>query len=251
MSLPVFDIIRGSFLDGPGIRTVVFLQGCPLRCVWCHNPESQDLHHFAEQSYTDEDLFDLLCRDLSYYHLSGGGVTFSGGEPLLHIKALKNLVQKLHQLNISIAFDTSGLFDYELFETELLPYTHILLFDLKVMDSQLHQRYTLQDNSRILQNLHKLRNTAINIRIRIPLVPQITITKKNLQAIAQQMKELGLQDYDLIPYNPSCMDKLWKMQKTPDPILQSTPMQQQEELLCKEIIDEILTEERNLVDSKL
>jgi len=164
-------------------------------------------------------------------------VTFSGGEPLLHIQALKDLVKNLSEAGISVAFDTSGFFDYDAFERDLLPYTRDFLYDLKIMDATSHKRATGLINEIILQNLRRLVTTSVHIRIRIPLIPGITAIPENLQAIAQFMKSLGLKDYDLIPYNPSCIDKLKKMGLTPDKSLSEKPMSKSEELRCKEIID--------------
>jgi pyruvate formate lyase activating enzyme len=242
MTLPVFDVVRGSFLDGDGIRTVIFLQGCPLKCLWCHNPESQSsIPSRKIQHYRTEELHELILRDKSYYQVSNGGVTFSGGEPLLHIQALKDLVKALWEDDISVAFDTSGFFDYEAFKKDLLPYTQDLLYDLKIMDTVAHKRTTGQTNDVILQNLRQLVGTSVHIRIRIPLIPGITAIPENLQAIAQFMKSLGLQDYDLIPYNPSCIDKLKKMGLTPDSSLPKQPMSRAEELRCKEIMNQEFT----------
>lgn len=238
MSLPVFDVVRGSFLDGEGIRTVIFLQGCPLKCLWCHNPESQSSSSLRKiRYYTTDELHELILRDKSYYQVSNGGVTFSGGEPLLHIQALKDLVKALWEDGVSVAFDTSGYFDCEAFERDLLPHTRDLLYDLKIMDVSAHRQATGQNNDVILQNLRRLAETSVHTRIRIPLIPGITATNENLRAIAQFMKSLGLRNYDLIPYNPSCIDKLKKMGLTPDNSLPKQPMSKAEELQCKEIMD--------------
>jgi pyruvate formate lyase activating enzyme len=241
MTLPVFDVVRGSFLDGEGIRTVIFLQGCPLKCLWCHNPESQSRTASKNiRNYSADELHELILRDKSYYQVSHGGVTFSGGEPLLHIQALKDLVKKLWEDGISVAFDTSGYFDYQAFERELLPYTEDFLYDLKIMDAAAHRDATGLTNEIILQNLRRLVTTPVHIRIRIPLIPGITAIPENLQAIAQFMKSLGLKDYDLIPYNPSCIDKLKKMGLKPDSSLPKRPMSREEERECKEMMDKAL-----------
>lgn len=241
MTLPVFDVVRGSFLDGEGIRTVIFLQGCPLKCLWCHNPESQSRAASKNiRNYSTDELHELILRDKSYYQVSHGGVTFSGGEPLLHIQALKDLVKKLWEDGISVAFDTSGYFDYQAFERDLLPYTRDFLYDLKIMDAAAHKDATGLTNEIILQNLRQLVTTPVHIRIRIPLIPGITAIPENFRAIAQFMKSLGLKDYDLIPYNPSCIDKLKKMGLTPDGSLPKRPMSREEERECEEMMDKAL-----------
>jgi pyruvate formate lyase activating enzyme len=234
--IPVFDIIRGSIHDGPGIRTVVFLQGCPLRCVWCHNPESQSLH--SEKGithYSTDELFELLCRDRSYYEVSGGGITFSGGEALLHMEALKPLVQKLNKKNINIAFDTCGFFDYKKFESNLLPLTQTILFDLKLSQLQSHREYTGKSNEVILRNLEALAQTSVEIIIRIPLIPGITATEKNLLGLARIMNRLDLDLFEMVPYNPSCIEKLQKLGRETHSKLSPLPMTREEEIRCREI----------------
>lgn len=241
MSLPVFDIVRGSFLDGTGTRTVIFLQGCPLRCHWCHNPESRspELASGLRRYRTDE-LVDIILRDRSFYAVSGGGVTFSGGEPLIHIAALKDLVHMLGEEKIAVAFDTSGYFDYAAFEDALLPYTQEILYDLKIMDSDAHRKATAQENGRIIQNLRRLASTSVRIRIRIPLIPHMTATENNLREIALLMKSLGLRHYEFVSYNPSCIDKHIKLNLSPHALLPSVPMTMEEEWDCQKLMDGIL-----------
>jgi len=241
MSLPVFDIVRGSMFDGPGIRSVVFMQGCPLHCVWCHNPESQvqGTQNPNAREYTPDELCEILLRDKSYYDVSNGGVTFSGGEPLIHITALQPLVRRLYEAKISVAFDTSGFFDFTCFAEQLLPYTSLVLFDLKIMNPAMHQKYTGKSSDIVQRNLRQLVQAGVPVLIRIPLIPEVTATEDNLEKIAGFMAELGLTKYELVPYNPSCITKLRKLGQAPHGVLSEKPMTQAEEQACQKILDKI------------
>jgi pyruvate formate lyase activating enzyme len=228
----VFDIVRGSFVDGPGIRTVIFFQGCPLRCPWCHNPESQPLERELSgdvRPYPVDELLEIIMRDISYFQASGGGVTFSGGEPLLHIEYLVSLCEKLKAKNVSVAFDTSGYFSYNEFARELVRYTDIMLFDLKIVDEAASENSIGKSSGIIIDNLKKLVSSGIRIVIRIPLIPGFTLPEENLSGIANLMKEFCLNEFDMISYNPSCIDKLIKMGKAHDSRLPSFPLSMEQE----------------------
>ena len=136
-----------------------------------------------------------------FYEQSGGGVTFSGGEPLMQPKFLKSLLMRCKELDIHTAVDTSGYSSKEAFES-IIPYTDLFLFDLKIMDEAEHKKYTGVSNKIILRNLTYLSESAKKIRIRIPLIPDITDTKSNLRQIAKFLSELkNISNVDLLPYN--------------------------------------------------
>ena len=218
----VFDIIKYSVHDGPGIRTTVFLKGCPLDCIWCHNPESKKLepetttkitrNKVLKLSYSetkdvvgreitvDEIMIEVL-KDRMFYEQSGGGVTFSGGEPLMQPKFLKALLIKCKEHDIHTAVDTSGYSSKEAFES-IISYTDLFLFDLKLMDEEEHKKYTGVSNKLILRNLTFLSGAAKKIRIRIPLIPEITDTENNINQIAELLSKLkNIYNVDLLPYN--------------------------------------------------
>jgi len=257
----IFDIARGSFVDGPGIRTTVFFKGCPLRCAWCHNPESQmisaEIAWYADAcvkcnscikscpenaisntsssrinrerctncgkcvdacnfnalnqigtEYLPEELVEILLRDKVFYDSSGGGVTFSGGEPLMHLRYLEMVCKELKKQQINIAVQTCGFFDYELFERTLKPFTDIIYFDIKILNREKHRSYTGQYNDLILENLFKFQLEKSQILIvRTPLVPEITATHENLQAIEILIKNLNIDGYEMLTYNPSGINK--------------------------------------------
>jgi pyruvate formate lyase activating enzyme len=171
----IFDIKKYSINDGPGIRTTVFLKGCPLNCLWCHNPESRNMKperisassyswNFYSQSCDPEiigreastnEIFGEIKKDIPFYEESSGGVTFSGGEPLLQINFLKSLLTICKTSGIHTAVDTSGYVPYANFET-ILSLTDLFLFDIKIVSEELHHKYTGVSNKLIMENLQKL-----------------------------------------------------------------------------------------------
>ena len=220
----VFDIKRDCSEDGPGIRTTVFFQGCPLRCVWCQNPEGQESDcgecrlnsGFAGNWYTLEELLYRVLIDRPFFDSTGGGVTVSGGEPTFQMHFVGAFLQRLRQESIDTAIETCGFFHYASFEKHLLPYLNRIYFDLKIMDEAEHHRLTGQSNRPILVNLARLsRETAIPLNVRVPLVPGMTATPENLAAIGLFLRDHGIKDVTLLPYNPLWQDKAIKMGRTP------------------------------------
>lgn len=234
----IFDIAMGSFADGPGMRTVVFLKGCPLRCPWCQNPESQSLKaetfFYADRCiqcgncdvacfsnvrmttgrrFSTKELADVILQDKLFFMNSGGGVTFSGGEPLLFIDYLHDVCSMLKREKIHIAIETSGYFNYRKFETKLLQDIDLLLYDLKLIDQAEHKKHTGKSNQIILDNFQKLLKADVDILPRIALVPGFTATEKNISGIAGFLKGLNVETCLLLPYNPSGLDKLTRLGK--------------------------------------
>lgn len=205
----VFDIREFSIHDGPGLRTSVFLKGCPLRCAWCHNPEGLSLEpqpfdtpsgiRTCGQRYSSVELATLLNRQAEVLLAGEGGVTFSGGEPLLQAAFVAEVIDQLHQLHAVL--DTSGFGDPDAFRM-LASRADLVYFDLKLMDPVLHRRFTGHDNQLVLSNLHHLATTTTPCVIRIPLVPDVTDTEENLAAIARVVVGMrNLVRVDLLPYN--------------------------------------------------
>jgi pyruvate formate lyase activating enzyme len=205
----VFDIREFAIHDGPGLRTSVFLKGCPLRCAWCHNPEgmSPDPQPFSTpsgtrtcgQPYTSAELASLLNRQADLLRAGEGGVTFSGGEPLSQAAFVAEVIDQLHEIHVVL--DTSGFGDETSFQ-RLAGRVDLVYFDLKLMDSTMHRQYTGQDNRPVLRNLDHLAATATPCVIRVPLVPGVTDTDANLGAIASAAATLpNLVRVDLLPYN--------------------------------------------------
>ena len=205
----VFDIREFTVHDGPGIRTTVFLKGCPLRCSWCHNPEglspepqilqSPAGERMAGRRLTSAELAGLLNKQASILRRGEGGVTFSGGEPLTQAAFAAEVIQQLEGIHVTL--DTSGFGSQPDFRL-LAGLSDLVLFDLKLMDPALHRQFTGQDNGPVLWNLDFLAALAVPRIIRVPLVPGVTDTDENLRAVAEAVRYLpNLLRVELLPYN--------------------------------------------------
>lgn len=222
----IFDIKRFAVHDGPGVRTTVFFKGCPLKCSWCHNPESisrniecmprerrvgdvviADCEQVGYDISADE-LFKEILRDRVFMEESGGGVTFSGGEPLMQPEFLHHILKKCHDTGLHTVVDTSGYASTSVFE-RIAPCTDLFLFDLKLFDDNQHQRYTGVSSSIILKNLEWLLTNNYSVRVRIPIVPDVTATHDNLRRIAGYLSGLGFPfgKVDLLPFHTTAGHK--------------------------------------------
>lgn len=201
MTANIFEIKRFSLHDGDGIRTTVFFKGCPLRCLWCHNPEGilakeQNAFYahkcvgcgecqkdsFSEDNclgqarvlygkkITVDELLPVLLEDNAFYENSGGGVTLSGGECLMQADFCAELLKHLKQNGVNTAVDTCGYVTKEALD-KVIPYTDVFLYDLKAYDEDVHLRCTARSNKIILENLIYLDSLGKSIEIRIPFVP--------------------------------------------------------------------------------
>ncbi len=255
----IFDIQRFSVHDGPGIRTTVFLKGCPLRCLWCHNPEGispkPELMFFdynclgcgtcvrvcpekaiafdvqaqkrpvltqerctgcgicaracpsgawrlVGRTVTVEELLSELERDVLVYDRSAGGVTFSGGEPLFQPEFLCAALKACKERRVHTVVDTSGFAPTPVLE-EVANLADLLLFDLKPMDEGEHRSYTGVSNGLVHANLRKLVEWKRPVIVRVPLIPGITDTERNVQMLVGFLAELraGIKQVELLPYH--------------------------------------------------
>ncbi len=193
----VFDIQRFALHDGPGIRTTIFLKGCYLRCEWCHNPESFLLKPQIQRITVDGKIVEKVVgkemsvlqvvseavKDKEYFEESGGGVTISGGEPMLQFEFTKAILMGLKKENIHTCLDTSGFAKWKLFE-EILPFVDLFHYDYKITDSEKHKKYTGAPNELIIDNLHKLCKRDVDLILRCPIIPDINDDNVHLNAIA-------------------------------------------------------------------
>ncbi|HEX2949284.1 MAG TPA: radical SAM protein [Armatimonadota bacterium] len=205
----VFDIREFAIHDGPGIRTTVFMKGCPLRCCWCHNPEGisqepQTIHSAAGERcvgtlYTSEALSRLLNGQADILRASGGGITFSGGEPLQQAPFIAEVIQQLD--NQHVVLDTSGYGSEACFRL-LAELSDLIYFDIKLVDPQRHKQFTRVDNELILRNFRQLADITTPVVVRVPLIPGVTDTDENLTAIADLACNLPHPPHvNLLPYN--------------------------------------------------
>ena len=171
-------------VDGPGIRFVVFMQGCPLRCQFCHNPDTWELQKGME--YTPEQLVEEIIKYKSYMDFSGGGVTFTGGEPLLQAEFILEVCRQLQQYKISIAIDTSG-YIWNDFVKEVLEYTDIVLLDIKNYDPVVYEKVTGVPLSPTLKLLDYLREKNITTWIRYVLVPGLTDNLGSVRSLSAHL----------------------------------------------------------------
>lgn len=206
----IFNFQRFSAHDGPGIRTTVFFQGCPLRCAWCHNPESLNFDGQKHTIFTVAQAMAKIRRDRQFFEESGGGVTFSGGECLAQIDFLEALAKNCKKEGISVAIDTCGHEAWQSFE-RILPYCDLFLYDIKILDSQLHQQYTGQDNSLILENLAKLSSAGARIWLRFPIIGGVNLDEGHVNDLWEICCKIRHERAELLPYHPMAEGKLAKM----------------------------------------
>lgn len=219
----VFDIRRGVTKDGPGLRTSVFLKGCPLRCAWCHNPESQSPEieravttgEVCGRRMTVGEVMDEVRRDAVFYAASGGGLTITGGEPLAQPGFTLALAVAAHAEGVHVAIDTSGFANWAALE-RLLPFAGLWLYDIKCIGSAKHRELTGADNAAILDNLRRLDDAGARIWIRCPLVPGLNDSDDDLAALRSFISTLRhVEKTEMCPYHPLGLDKYAKFGKTP------------------------------------
>lgn len=234
----IFDIKEFSIHDGPGARVTVFLKGCPLRCLWCHNPEGlstriqlmhkknlctgcglclQGCDHeeckgfdrcahacpngcisIAGERVSAEELAGRLLKNADFFALTGGGITVSGGEPLLQSEFVAELAEKLDELcprsgqRIHKAIQTSGYAEPEIYKSVIEKFDYVMQ-DIKLVDEESHIKYTGVSNQKILQNIEYLKNSGKEFLFRVPMIPGITDTESNLAAIAELTKGFSVE----------------------------------------------------------
>jgi pyruvate formate lyase activating enzyme len=263
----IFNIQRYSIHDGPGIRTTVFLKGCPLNCWWCQNPESQlswqemvfwedrcigcgacslncpsgaiqmenkkpvtdkskcnlcgecsricpaQAWEMIGKKLTAEEIVKEVEKDLVFYEESGGGVTFSGGEPLGQSEFLESLLICCQKKKINTAVDTSGYISWEIL-SKISSKVDLFLYDLKIMDNERHKKYTGASNELILENLKKLSSIHNNIFVRFPVIPGINDDYRNIKETGKFLSSLKIAQVNLLPYHYIGVDKYRRSGRT-------------------------------------
>lgn len=237
----VFDIEEFTVYDGPSMRQTIFLKGCPLHCSWCHNPEGLcsspqlmvsrasciqcgrckevceqksciscgrcisvcplNLRRMSGERMTSDVLVEKIRRNSDYYAKYGGGVTFSGGEPLMQAEFLMEVLSKIPDLHRAI--ETSGFCNKRVFK-EVIGLLDYVMMDIKIFDAALHQTYTGVDNEKILMNAKTLCEASIPFVIRIPLIPGVNDNEENFRRTAEWIAGAkALQRVELLPYHKS------------------------------------------------
>lgn len=215
----VFNVEKFATHDGPGIRTVVFLKGCPLRCRWCHSPESWSYRierypggETIGREVSADELFVEVMRDKDFYDASKGGVTLSGGEPLAHSDFCVEFLAKLKAAGVSTAIETSG-FAVESVVERLLPHVDLWLYDVKELDAEKYRAYTTRPLAPSLANLRRI-DRAFAVRetggvvLRCPMIPGLNDDADALRRIGSLADELAsVSRVDVEPYVPYGVDK--------------------------------------------
>lgn len=228
----IFDIKRFALHDGPGIRTTIFFKGCPLRCSWCHNPES---HSADPEKYTTQRLVDgkeismtrvygknvthaalmeEILRDRVFFMESGGGVTFSGGEPLMQSGALIKLLKDCGRKRLHRAVDTSG-YATKVTMMHIAEHTDVFLYDLKIMDPARHKAYTGVDNRLILDNADALLNAGADVIFRIPVIPGVNDSEEEISSFLDFLEKRTdkFREVHLLPYHKTGTEKYRRLEK--------------------------------------
>ena len=212
VQLNISDIQHFSVGAGPGIRTTIFCKGCNLRCPWCHNPETLSMspvtltYPKANKSITYgrlmtvEEILREVMEDLDFYRESGGGVTVSGGEPMLQYEAVTELAEALRARGIPVILDTAGCVAWGRFEA-VLPYVDTVFFDWKTSDPVFMKERVGGDLPLIKENLTRLLQTGKDVHIRIPLIPAVNTTAEALTSIAADLRETGARTVALLPFH--------------------------------------------------
>lgn len=210
----VTNIQRFSLDDGPGIRTTVFLAGCNMRCKWCHNPENFEMvmkrkilredGKIIEVSNSDDvsvqDILEVVNKDKIFYEKSFGGITISGGEPAMQEKEVRELLVECKKKGINSVIETALNYDYEIIN-KLSPYVDLFIVDCKAVTDNVHIKCTGVSNKQILENIIRMSQEKKKLLVRIPVVPEVNITKREIKCIADFLGNNDVANVELIPYH--------------------------------------------------
>ena len=196
-------------LDGPGIRYVVFMQGCPLRCACCHNPETHDLN--GGEEYTADQIVEKVSKYTEYFG-EKGGITLSGGEPLIQAEFATEIFKKCKRKGINTCLDTSGCILNDKVK-ELLKYTDYCMLDIKYTDEERYQKYVGSSIETPLKFLDYLNEQGIPTRIRQVIVPTINDTQDDLEALYKLINGKKIDKVELLPFKKICQTKYDSMGK--------------------------------------
>ena len=209
----IFKISRFSLNDGPGIRTTVFLSGCNLRCKWCHNPEGLDINGGYETE--DEEIINIVKKDISFYRTSNGGITLSGGEPLLQSKFCVSLLSSAKALNINTALETSLCIPLNNL-SNIVEYTDVFLVDYKHYDKTVLSEMTSANAETIYKNAEYLKNKLKPVILRCPIIPTVNDLNEHYDGIISfASNHKNVIEIDLLPYHDFGLSKYVYTRNTP------------------------------------
>ncbi len=245
----IFDIQRYSIHDGTGIRTIVFLKGCVLRCRWCCNPESQRYHietllvqgkpKTIGRDVTVAEVMETVEKDRSYYRRSGGGLTLSGGESLCQPAFAKALLREAKERGINTAMESMGCAPYEVIE-EILEYLDTYLLDIKHTNPQKHKEFTGKSNELMLENARKIAASGkTKLVIRVPVIPTFNDTPEEIADIARFADKLpGVEKIHLLPYHRLGQDKYEGLGRD-YPMKDILPPDNEHMLMLKKVVENV------------
>lgn len=208
----IFNIQHFSIHDGPGIRTTVFLKGCPLRCPWCSNPESQRMNPepmldavtkapgTTGQEKTVDEIIDEVMKDIDFYEESGGGMTLSGGEIFAQFEFAKALVKAAKERGLHTAIETTAFVEHEKF-IDLIQYVDFIYTDLKHYNSLKHKKKVGVHNSLIIENIHYAFKEKKKIVLRIPVIPQFNDSLADAEEFSTLFNSLDIDQVQLLPFH--------------------------------------------------
>ncbi len=241
----IFDIQKFSVHDGPGVRTIVFLKGCALRCKWCCNPESQSFEiqnmtlagktKVMGRDVTVREVIDEVLKDRVYFRRSGGGLTLSGGESLLQADFAAALLAAAKENGLNTALESTGFAKFETI-AKLLPHLDYYLMDIKHMNSEKHKAFTTQPNELILENAPKIAE-RVNLTVRVPVIPGFNNTPEEIRDIARFAKTLkNVEEIHLLPYHRLGADKYKGLGRTYE-LENITPLTEEDLLPLKAVAE--------------
>ncbi|WP_297790519.1 pyruvate formate-lyase-activating protein [uncultured Anaerococcus sp.] len=200
-----------GLVDGPGIRTVFFLSGCPLRCVFCHNPDTQS-PNFGKDISVDELV--KRAKRMKPYYKNGGGVTISGGEPMNDGKFLLETIDALHKEKIHVTVDTSGVGD-RIYYPQIAEKADLFLLDIKHYDPVMFKKITKVDQDLLLEFMYQISKTNTRVWIRHVMMPSVTDTRKDMEKLVEFLKPLkkNIDKIEILPYHTLGVDKYKKMKR--------------------------------------